>query len=111
MPRRSESEMPMTAITAQQPEASASGVAKSGTWEDLVGSEMRKGCNAEVAAQRVAQQHGFPALHNRRIAKAEATADDFQKEAEFVAERDGISRTAALRKLRLENPHYFAQMR
>jgi hypothetical protein len=39
------------------------------TFEDLVNAEMRKGCNYEIAAQRVLQLHGANALRNRAINK------------------------------------------
>ena len=45
------------------------------TFEDLVNIEMAKGLNSEVAAQRVAQQHGFRALdHRNNLSKVDRTS-------------------------------------
>jgi hypothetical protein len=82
------------------------------TFEDLVNVEMAKGCNYEIAAQRVMQLHGANALHYRTINKRAARAED--AEGELIKRADdiwcddpGMDRCEALRKARQENPRLF----
>jgi hypothetical protein len=74
------------------------------TYEDLVNAEMAKGLNAECAAQRVAQLHGFRAFDHRNISKREAVAvvaeDELMKAAQEAWEDGGVSRCEALREAR-----------
>jgi hypothetical protein len=79
------------------------------TFEDLVNAEMAKGLNAECAAQRVVQQHGFRALDHRSLSKREAVSvvaeDELMKRAEDIFQDDPTaSRTDALRRARLASP-------
>jgi hypothetical protein len=84
------------------------------TYEDLVNAEMAKGCNREVASQRVAQLRGFPALDHRNMAKTEATAivaeDQLMKAAQEVWEDTSLSRCEALREARKSNPGLYRRM-
>jgi hypothetical protein len=62
------------------------------TFEDAVEIEMRKGVNAEVAGQRVAQAHGFTLPH--RITKGDNISFEFAKRAEDIWQADSsLSRT------------------
>jgi hypothetical protein len=78
------------------------------TYEELVEAEMRKGCNVEVAGQRVMQLYGSAALRHRTFAKSEVIADRFEKVAEdaWLADED-CDHCTALRKARLSNPRLF----
>jgi hypothetical protein len=85
------------------------------TFEDYVNAEMAKGCSYEVAAQRVAQLRGFPALDHRSMAKSEATAivaeDALMKAAQEVWESEpAASRTDALRRARQAHPGLYRRM-
>jgi hypothetical protein len=87
------------------------------TFEDLVSAEMAtKGINAEVAGQRVAQAHGFPALHHRSMTKRAAVVDYAENELVRKAnalwnDDPGLSTTEALRKSRLANPALYRALR
>ena len=77
------------------------------TWESLVQAEMAKGCNAEIAGQRVLQREGSAALRSTSpFAKSEETtcAARLQKRAEEISFDTGCDMTVALRKARLERP-------
>jgi hypothetical protein len=84
------------------------------TFEDYVNAEMAKGCSYEVAAQRVAQLRGFPALDHRNMAKSEATAiiaeDKLMKAAQEVWENSGLDRCGSLREARKSNPALYRRM-
>jgi hypothetical protein len=87
------------------------GKRRSTTYEDLVSAEIRKGCNMEVASQRVAQQHGFGAMRNRMFAKgAENVVSRFQKRVDQIAYEDNCGLDEATRKARIENPRLFRAM-
>jgi hypothetical protein len=73
--------------------------------------EMQKGCNYEVAAQRVVQIHGADALRNRALTKRAADmTDTFAEVAADIECRDGCRRIEVLRKARLEHPHLYATL-
>jgi hypothetical protein len=79
------------------------------TFEDLVASEMRKGCNYEIAAQRVLQLHGANALRNRAINKRAERAEDAEDQllksaGDLWASDPNLDRTEALRESRLAFP-------
>jgi hypothetical protein len=81
------------------------------TYEDLVNAEMKKGCNCETAAQRVAQLHGYRAFDNRVISKGEVASAVLEQAAADLYQSDGsLSRCEALRKARLSNPNLFRKM-
>jgi hypothetical protein len=84
------------------------------TFEDYVNAEMAKGCSYEVAAQRVAQLRGFPALDHRNLAKSEATAiiaeDKLMKAANNVWENSNLDRCESLREARKSNPSLYRRM-
>jgi hypothetical protein len=85
--------------------------AASPSYESLVAEQIAKGCSPNLAAQRVAQAHGYPAVYNRsRISKSEVLADGFAKRAEDLAYEEGLSLCDAMRKLRLSNPRKFERM-
>jgi hypothetical protein len=76
---------------------------------DLVEAEMMKGCNREVAMQRVAQLHGFrafdqPSHFNKRAEDAEYA---LIKQANEVWADSDLSRCEALREARLDNPRLY----
>jgi hypothetical protein len=79
---------------------------------DLVEAEMAKGCTREVAAQRVAQLHGFPGFANpTRIEKRRADLVwEFQKRVDEVKRDDRVDAAEATRRVRLEDPPLFAAM-
>jgi hypothetical protein len=79
---------------------------------DLVEAEMAKGCTREVAAQRVAQLHGFPGFANpTRIEKRRADLVwEFQKRVDEVMRKDRVDATEATRRARLEDWELFSAM-
>jgi hypothetical protein len=79
------------------------------TFDDLVNEQMAKGCNYEVAAQRVMQAHGSNALRARPLAKRAHDLDDqFHKRAQDIWQADeSLSRCESLRKARLSNKKLF----
>jgi hypothetical protein len=84
------------------------------TYEDLLVVEMRKGLNAECAAQRVAQQFGFRAFDFRDMRKSEARAVTAEN-ALIAAATDiwtdsDLTRCEALRKARLDRPDLHRRM-
>lgn len=80
-------------------------------FEDLVSQEMRKGCNMEVAAQRVAQAYGSTALSNRMFKRTYAVENQFRDAAEEIYRSENCSRTEALRKARQEKPTFYKALR
>jgi hypothetical protein len=78
------------------------------TYEDLVNAEMAKGLNAECAAQRVVQQHGFRALDYRALSKREQVSvvaeDELMKRAEDIFQDGELDRCASLRAARKQLP-------
>ena len=84
------------------------------TYEDLVSDEMRKGCNMEVASQRVMQQHGSAALRHRFLAIEKnyiPIGAQLTEAAEAIMLEEDCSRTEALRKARLQNPSMYKALR
>jgi hypothetical protein len=77
------------------------------TFEDLVAIEMRKGCNENVAAQRVVTMYGSAVLRDRLSKSAAEINDSFADVAEGIFDAEGCSRTEALRKARLSSPLLF----
>jgi hypothetical protein len=77
------------------------------TFEDLVATEMRKGCNENVAAQRVVTMYGSAVLRDRLSKRAAEIKDTFADVAEGILGAEGCSRTEALRKARLSSPLLF----
>jgi hypothetical protein len=80
------------------------------TAEDYIAAEIRKGFSPEMAAQRVAQLHGFRAFD--RVDAISKRANDIGAMFEGTAEHHwcddaSLSRTDALRKARLENRKLF----
>jgi hypothetical protein len=82
------------------------------TFEDLVNAEMAKGCNREIAGQRVAQLHGFRAFDNgSRITKRRGDLLwEFQKRVDEIMYKDQVDATEATRRARQEDPRLFAAM-
>jgi hypothetical protein len=83
------------------------GKAEPSTFEDLVSEQMAKGSNSEV--QRVMQLYGSAAPRHCALAKrADEVEDQCAKRVENIwYEHPECSRTEALRKARLLNPHLF----
>jgi hypothetical protein len=84
-----------------------------GLVNSLVEAEMRKGCNAEIAAQRVAQAHGFRAFDNDADLinkRAWDLGSEFQKRAEYVYGNSAMDRCESLRATRLANPALFKRL-
>jgi hypothetical protein len=80
------------------------------TAQSLIASEIRKGFSPELAAQRVAQQHGYRAFDtvSPNMRKAADIADTFESAAEDVwLNNDHLDRCESLRKTRLENRRLF----
>jgi hypothetical protein len=77
------------------------------TFEDLVAAEMRKGCNENVAAQRVVTMYGGAVLRDRLSKSAAEINDTFADVVEGIFDAEGCSRTEALRKARLSSPRLF----
>jgi hypothetical protein len=79
------------------------------TFEDLVATEIRKGCppDGRVAAQRVAQQYGFRACDNAMYKGESRLADRFQAIVKRIADEGTCSLEDATRTARLENPTLF----
>jgi hypothetical protein len=77
------------------------------TFEDLVAIEMRKGCNENVAAQRVVTMYGGAVLRDRLSKSAAEINDTFADVVEGIFDAEGCSRTEALRKARLSSPLLF----
>jgi hypothetical protein len=82
------------------------------TFEDLVNVEIAKGCNYEIAAQRVAQLHGFRAFdYGSRITKRRGDLlYEFQKRVDEIMFKDGVDATEATRRARLEDWRLFSAM-
>jgi hypothetical protein len=79
--------------------------------DDLIAAEIRKGFTPRMAAQRVANAHGFPAFDNSAISKSDIAAADLDDVADAIFEGDGsLSRTESLRKVRLQNPGLYKRM-
>jgi hypothetical protein len=80
----------------------------SDTFEDLVATEMKKGCSWRTAEQRVINVHGSAALNHRMIKRAgPSVATEFTKRANAILEADGVDRCEALRRLRKEKPYLY----
>jgi hypothetical protein len=79
---------------------------------DLVEIEMLKGCTREVAAQRVAQLHGFRGFSNpTRIEKHRADLVwEFQKRVGEIVRMDGVSADEATRRARKEDWELFSAL-
>jgi hypothetical protein len=79
------------------------------TFEELVSAEMAKGCNFEIAGQRVCQMHGFRAMDNRSsLAKSsERIADRWEAAVYKLADDYDISLDEACRELRKRDPALF----
>jgi hypothetical protein len=82
------------------------------TFEGLVNAEMRKGVNSEVAAQRVAQLHGFRAFDqpSRIVKRRGDLLYTFQKRVDDIMHEDGVDATEATRRARQEDPRLFSAM-
>ena len=74
----------------------------------LVEAEVRKGHHRHIAEQRVAEMYG--GLDSASIAKANDVAADWREAAQDIVDRDGGSRTDALRKARYERPELFREL-
>jgi hypothetical protein len=79
------------------------------TYEDLVAQEMRKGCNYEIAGQRVMQTHGSAALRSRALGPRSDPARITKRLTQRIDElrADGLSGCEALRKLRLDREYFW----
>jgi hypothetical protein len=77
---------------------------------DLVGAEMAKGCTREVAMQRVAQLHGYPAFAGTLAKAADAEADFIAAAAEMQERDPSLDACSALRKARLSNPALYKRL-
>jgi hypothetical protein len=78
---------------------------------DLVEIEMAKGCSREVAAQRVAQLHGFRAFdQSTSIRKRADLTYTFQSRVDEIMRKDRVDACEATRRARQEDPHLFLEM-
>src|SRR6516162_6807137 len=74
-------------------------------FETLVAEQMQKGCNYEMAAQRVCQAHGYDAFNNRMLAKGSHDIEArFKKIVKRIAATEDVTLEEATRKARLRNP-------
>ena len=84
---------------------------RTSTFEDLVASEMRKGCTEEIAGQRVLQQYGSHALRSRvDFSKGESIVTRFMTRVDEVMVRDWCDRTSAMETVRKEEPVLFSAL-
>jgi hypothetical protein len=85
------------------------GLAKSAsTYENLVATEIRKGCNYEIAAQRVAQAHGFRALDSSPMMKSQIVGRFERKVNSLIAK--GYDGTTACQIVREADPLLYKAM-
>jgi hypothetical protein len=85
----------------------------SSTYESLVAEQMAKGCNEEVASQRVMQQYGaaaFASSPSPFAKRAESAESRLQDRAYEIAGATGLPMEVALRKARLEQPYLVQAM-
>jgi hypothetical protein len=82
------------------------GKSASTSYEALVAEQIAKGCNAEIAAQRVCQMYGFRALDSQ-IYKGQNIMDRWQAKVEKLADDYGLSLDDACRELRRADPLLF----
>jgi hypothetical protein len=82
------------------------------TFDQMVEQEMAKGCNREIAGQRVAQLHGFRAFDNgsRTVKRRGDLIYEFQKRVDEIMYKDGVDATEATRRARMEDPRLFRAM-
>jgi hypothetical protein len=77
-------------------------------YEDLVAEQMAKGCNYEMAAQRVCQAHGYDAFNNRMLAKGSQDIEArFRKIVKSLAYEHDLGLEEATRLARKRNPHLY----
>jgi hypothetical protein len=79
------------------------------TFESLVSEQMVKGCNMEVASQRVAQLHGYEATRNSMYKGESKLSDRFQKRVDALI-AEGYSGEDACRIIRKADPTLFRAM-
>jgi hypothetical protein len=86
------------------------GVGKRGpnSYEDLVATEIRKGCSHELAQQRVAQAHGFRAF-DQQMFKGESAVAKFESKVNALIDQ-GLSGEEACRLVRKTEPNLFKAM-
>jgi hypothetical protein len=82
------------------------------TYEQMVEAEMRKGCNREIAGQRIAQLHGFRAFDqpSRITKRRDGLLYTFQKRVDQIMYQDGVDAAEATRRARMEDPRLFSAM-
>jgi hypothetical protein len=83
------------------------GKAMPDTFEDLVATEMKKGCSWRTAEQRVINVHGSTALNQHMIKSDRSITREFTKRANQILEADRVDRCEALRRLRKEQPNLY----
>ena len=71
--------------------------------------QIAKGCNMEVASQRVAQLHGYEATRNSMYKGESKLADRFQKKVDALI-ADGFSGTEACSIIRKSEPLLYRAM-
>jgi hypothetical protein len=77
----------------------------------LIEAEMMKGCSREVAAQRVAQQHGFRAFdQSTSIRKRADLTYEFQSRVDEIMRKDRVDACEATRRARQEDWELYAAM-
>jgi hypothetical protein len=75
------------------------------SYRSLVQQEIRKGCSADVAAQRVSYAH--PDLARQTMAKAAASPVEFMAKVDETMQASGCSRTTAMQQVRKQQPELF----
>jgi hypothetical protein len=79
------------------------------TFESLVSEQIAKGCSPSLAAQRVANLHGYEAMRNSMYKGESRLADRFQKRVDRLIE-EGYSGTDACQIVRQSDPLLFKAM-
>jgi hypothetical protein len=81
-------------------------------YEDLLSREMAKGCNMEIAAQRVAQQYGYDAQRNypSMIRKGADLSERFARIVKSIYTTEDVTKEEATRLARHRNPALYRAM-
>jgi hypothetical protein len=96
---------------ARRSSAQATKRAPTTFYEDLVSEQMAKGCNYEMAAQRVCQAHGYDAFNNRMLAKGSHDIEArFARIVKSLSYEHDISMEEATRLARKRNPSLYKAM-
>jgi len=80
------------------------------SYDALVQAEIRKGCNYDVAMQRVSLMHPeVNASHIQKISKGAGSVGDYMAAVDKYMQNHGCERTVAMREIRKRMPATFAK--